>query len=156
MPSGLRIIDGHQTIVTLPAAPNIGLWEVEITPPGLDQGGPNDATTMRNTAWRTMFPKHLATLTAMTFTAAYDPAVLSDFIAHRGVNQLVVIRFPDWSTWSFWGYLDKVIPERIVEGAQPRVTVTIQPTNFNNSQVETGPVYGTGTTTTTTTTTTTP
>jgi len=56
-------------------------------------------------------------------------------------NQLITITWPDTSTLAFWGWLDKFVPANVVEGEQPTATVTIEPSNQNDSQVETAPVY---------------
>jgi len=53
-----RIDDGFQTLVSFANYPDVLLWEKEVTPPGVDGGGANETTTMRNTAWRTRSPSN--------------------------------------------------------------------------------------------------
>lgn len=136
-----RIDDGFATLIEFSLDSDVQLWEKEVTPPGVAAGGPIDTTTMRNTAWRTMSPKQLKTLTAMTLVAAYDPAVYDEIVAMCGVNQLITITFADDSTLAFWGWIDEFKPNQIVEGEQPTAEVTIHPSNQNNSQVEVAPSY---------------
>jgi hypothetical protein len=136
-----RIDDGHATFFTFSEAPTVKFWEKSVTPPGMDAGGANDTTTMHNTRYRTMAPKKLVTMSDSTFTAAYDPAVYSEIVSMLGVNQSIVIQFPDLSKVTFWGWLDKFTPNEAVEGAQPEASCTIVCSNQNSSGVETAPAY---------------
>jgi len=137
--------DGHSTRVSFAADASAAvtlLVEKSVTPPGVDGGGPVDTTTMANTTYHTQQPKQLITMTNSSFTAAYDPDVLTNIIALVNVNTLITLTFPDAVTWAFWGYLDKFIPNANEEGEQPTAEVTIVPTNQNDSAVETAPVEG--------------
>lgn len=153
-PFGVRLDDGFSTVITFANATTISFWEKEITPPGMDAGGPVDTTTMRNVLYRTMNAKHLITMTPMTFVAAYNSGVLDDVVNQLGKNQQITVTFPDGRPWTFWGFLDKFQPNALKEGEQPTAQVTIQPTNQNASGTETAPTMGTTSSTGTTTTTT--
>jgi len=137
-----RIDDGHPTTIDFANAPSTGLlvWEKEVTPPGLNGGGPNDTTTMRNTTWRTMAPKKLISLTQGSFVAAYDPEAFSILLDQLNVNQLITVTFPDGSTYDFWGWMNEFTPNACTEGEQPTANVTIEPSNQNAAGVETAPV----------------
>lgn len=138
-----RIDDGYQTLVTFSAASS-GVevfWEKSVTPPGIDGGGPNDTTTMHNTAYRTNSPKFLKTLTAGSFTAAYDPAILDELIAMVNVNQAITVTFPDGSSWLFWGWINEATPSELVEGEQPTIDITVEPSNQDAAGDEIAPVY---------------
>jgi len=137
----MRIDDGFSTLIGFAANPNVKLWEKEVTPPGITGGGAIDTTTMRNTAWRTLSPKQLKSLTPCSFTAAYDTAVFVQLNTMIGVNQLITITFADGSKLKFWGWLDEFTPGAITEGEQPTADCTIQPSNQNNSNVEVAPLY---------------
>lgn len=138
--------DGHPTTIDF-SATSSGvtltdiLAEKEVTPPGVDGGPENDTSTMRNVTWRTKQPPSLRTMTNSSFMAAYDPALLDEIVAMVNVNQELTITFPDGSTWVIWGWLSSFTPNPSTEGSQPTATVTIMPSNQNNSGVETGPVY---------------
>ena len=136
-----RIDDGHGTIIAFADNPSVKLYEKEITPPGISGGGANDTTTMHNSAWRTMAPKQLKTMTECSFTAAYDPAVYTEILTMINNNQQITLTFADGSTLIFWGWLDEFTPNAVVEGEQPTAEITIIPSNQNDSQVETAPVY---------------
>ena len=136
-----RIDDGHSTIVTFAEDGAIALFEKEVTPPGVDGGGANPTTTMRNTVWRTNAPKKLKTLTDAALTVAYDPAVIDSIVAMCQINQLITVTYPDLSTLAFWGWLDTFTPNANVEGEQPTAEVNIIPSNMNGSLVETAPVF---------------
>jgi len=141
-----RIDDGFATTITFAdqgsgTGPGITFWEKEITPPGMDAGGENDTTTMRNTTYRTKAPKKLITMTPMTLVVSYDAVFYDDIVDMIGDNQLITITFPDTSTVAFYGWLDKFEPGNIVEGEQPTATITIICSNQNVAGVETAPDY---------------
>jgi hypothetical protein len=138
-----RIDDGYQTLISFEkgASGGVKFYEKDVTPPGLDAGGANDTTTMRNTLWRTKASKKLITMTDMTLTVSYDPAIYSDILTMIGDNQQITITFPDGATLVFWGWLDKFTPGQIAEGSQPTATITIIPSNQNDSGTEEPPVY---------------
>ena len=136
--------DGFPTTVTFSNAPSgvtLYFQEKSITPPGIDMGGENDTTTMRNTAWRTKQPKKLKSLTEGTMECKYDPAVYNQILSMIGVNTVIVITFPDYSTVRFRGWLDKFMPGTIVEGEMATATVTIIPANQTAAGTEVAPVY---------------
>jgi len=153
-PSGQKLDDGFSTIVTFSLNTTLSLWEIEVTPPGWDGGDPNPTTTMRNTSLRTMIPKKLKTMTPMDCLMQYDEGaflVIGDMI---NKNQQLTLTFPTGRPWTFWGYLRSFLPQRNIEGDRPTARVVLQPTNQNNSNVETNPTVGTTTSSTSTTTTT--
>lgn len=137
----MRIDDGHATLVEFSAIPGIKVWEKEVTPPGISGGGPTDTTTMRNTEWRTQSPKHLKTLTPLSFTAAYDPAVFPELVANINVNQQVTLTWPDGATLQFWGWIDDAAPGANAEGEQPTMDITVQPSNHDNDGNEVDPDF---------------
>jgi hypothetical protein len=131
-----RLRDGFATLIGFSLNGNVRLWEVTVKPPGLDAGGANDTTTMRNESYRTRQPKALKTVTAVTGSGAYDPVVYDDFKAMLGVNQEITVDMPDGSSVTFWGWLDKFEPQEHREGEQPTASFTIEPSNQDNSFVE--------------------
>lgn len=140
-PAGIKIDDGYQTRIVFAANTTVSLWEKSVKPPGMDGGDAVETTTMRNTTYRTMAPRHLLTLTPMTMTCAYDPNSYNQLIQLINVRTTVTVQFPDGSTLAFFGFLQKFEPNDIKEGEQPEATVTITPTNFDNTnKVEAGPV----------------
>jgi len=128
-PAGIKLDDGHQTLITFEADPDIELWEKSVTPPGIDGGDGVDTTTMHNTTYRTMSPRSLFTLTPMTTTMAYDPVFYTRALDLINVETTVTITFPDGSTLSFYGFLKSFEPGELAEGAQPTASVSIVPTN---------------------------
>ena len=141
-----RIDDGHPTTIAFGSqssgtGPGITFWEKEVTPPGMDAGGENDITTMRNTLYRTKAPKQLITMTEMTLVASYDAVFYDDIVDMIKENQLITITFPDTSTLAFYGWLDKFVPGNVVEGEQPTASVTIVPSNQDAAGDEIAPDY---------------
>ena len=136
-----RIDDGFSTTVAFADAPGIKLYEKDITPPGVDGGGPNDTTTMRNTAWRTKSPKKLKTLDQIVFTAAYATDVYPTLVAQVNNNQLITVTFADGSTLAVWVWLDKFKPNPVKEGEQPTASCTVEISNQDDDGDEVAPVY---------------
>jgi len=138
------LTDGHQTLITFDALGSgvtLLLKETTVTPPGIDSGGENDTTTMRNETWRTKQPKHLKTLTDGSCTFQYDPGIYDQILDIIGVNGLVTVTFSDESTLEFYGWLNNFTPGECVEGAMPTATGTIICSNQTDAGVETAPVY---------------
>ena len=141
-----RIDDGFSTTIAFSASASgvlltDAMWEKEVTPPGIEAGGAIDTTTMRNTTWRTKKPRQLKSLLQAGCTVAYDPDVIDEIVATIGVNQQITITYPDGETLVFWGWIESWTPNNIVEGEQPTATMAIEPSNQNNSNVETAPVF---------------
>ena len=137
-----RLDDGHSTTIEFAAEDSAGIkfWEKEVTPPGMEGGGPNETTTMRNDKYRTQSPKKLITMTDATLKVAYDAEVSDQIVAIINVNNLITITYPDGAELAFWGWLNTWAPDALVEGEQPTATVTIHTSNQNASGVETAPV----------------
>ena len=135
-----RLDDGFSTTIAFADDSDVQLFEKEVTPPGIDAGGPIDTTTMQNTTYRTMVGKSLITLSESSLTVAYDTALYNEIVAMVGNNQQITITFPDATTIAFFGFIDKFTPNALVEGEQPTAEIVIVPTNTNTSGVETAPV----------------
>ena len=137
-----RLDDGFATTIEFSASgsPGATFWEKEVTPPGMEGGGPNDTTTMRNTDYRTQSPKQLITMTDATLKVAYDAEAINYIVDLINVNNLITITYPDGAELAFWGWLNTWTPDALVEGEQPTATITIHASNQNASGDETGPV----------------
>lgn len=140
-PSGRKLKKGFRTLVTLSRNPTIALFEVSVTPPGIDGGDAIDNTTMHNTRRRTKAPRDLIDSTDMTFTAAYDPKIYTDILAQVNVEQTITCRWSDGSTLAFFGFLQKFEPGENTETDMPTATVTIVETDVDpTTGAETDPV----------------
>lgn len=142
-PTGSRLDDGYQTLITFATEPAVKLWEKTVTPPGIDGGDPIDTTTQHNEEWKTQDAPGLKMMTGSSFTAAYDPAVFDDIVALINVHTTITITFPDGSTLAFFGWLRSFEPDGMSEGEQPEATVNIEAANQDATGAEQAPVYGT-------------
>jgi hypothetical protein len=123
----------------------IYLCEKRLKPFGIDGGGPNDTTCMRNIQWRTRQPKKLLTLTDMSLTVSYDPYILEFIVGFIQVNQPLFLFWPDGSQIKFWGWVDGFEPAEVTEGAQPEAEMKVCPSNFDDdNNVEFAPEYTAG------------
>lgn len=136
------LTDGFATLITFAENGSVQLWEKEVTPPGYEGGGAVDQTTMRNTTWRTQLSRQLTTASAMTLTAAYDPAAYLEVLNMRKTNQQITVTFPDASTLVFFGWIEAFTPNTLTEGEQPTAELTLEVSNIDPADdSETGPVY---------------
>jgi len=144
------LTDGFPTTITFTSSSlesgNIQceiMEELDLTPPGISGGGPNDTTSMRNEVWRTRHPKKLKTLTPCTVTVKYDPELFDEMRKMVNDNQELTILFSDSSSLVFWGWVDTFTPNACTEGEQPTATIVIEPSNMDadNNNAEIGPVY---------------
>jgi hypothetical protein len=143
MPGVERLRDGYPTTINLSGA-GVTFWEKTVQPIGIDGGEPIDTTTMRNESVRTKAPRHLYDVTPIQINAAYDPTVYTTILAQININQQIVTTMPDGATITWWGYLQKFIPEVNEEGKEPMAAITLVPTNVNASDIETIPVLAAG------------
>lgn len=134
------LTEGFSTILTFSLGA-VQFAEKTVQPPGLDSGGPNDTTTMRNTRWRTMQPKKLVTATPIKGKCAYATSAYQTLLTQLGQNQQITVTFSDLTKVTIWGYLDKFEPQEVKEGSQPEADFTVQPTNQDNSGNEQAPVW---------------
>lgn len=140
-PVGIRLETGHPTKVTFAADPDVSLWEMATTPPGIDGGDPIDTTTFFNVTYRTQAPRRLKQMTETSFTAAYDPAVLTQVVALVNVETTITITFMDGSTWAAFGWLQTFEPQEATEDEMPTADCTIAFGNANpTTGAEDGPV----------------
>lgn len=135
-----RLDDGFSTTIGFGLNANVKFYEKTVTPPGLEAGGSNDTTTMRNTTYRTFAPKKLITVSEAACNVAYDTGAYADILAMLGKNQLITVTFPDQSTYAFYGWIDSFTPAALQDGAQPTADVKIIPSNQDATGAETAPV----------------
>ncbi len=141
IPPGIKLLDGFSTVIAFAVDANINLWEIGVTPPGIDGGDAIEVTNMHNITWRTFEPRSLYTLSESSFTSFYDPEVYVSILLLVNVRGSVTTHFPDGSTLDYYGYLRVFEPQEIVEGDTPQANVTIQPTNWDPvNNVEAAPV----------------
>lgn len=140
-PAGIKMDDGHSTLITIGSLTTISFWEKTVKPPGVDGGDKIDTTTMHNVTYRTFEPRALITLTECTTSAAWDPNLYNQLVQHVNRNTTITVRFPDGSTCAFYGFVKSAEPGEHSEGEMPMIDVTIEPTNWDPAnRVEAGPV----------------
>lgn len=141
-PAGIALENGYRTAMAFDRLPTFSVFEKQVTPPEVDGGEPIDTTTMRRTKWRTHAPSALLSLKPFTYKGAYDPNMYNQVI-NTLINQpgSITIWFPDNSTVSFFGYLQKATPETHEnDSKQPEITITVVPTNWDPiNKVEAAP-----------------
>lgn len=139
-PSGIMLKDGYRATFTFSLDPDCSLKEVTITPGGEDLGDPIDQTTMWNDSYMTAAPQSLSQTGPTTIECAYDPAVLTELEAMKGVEQTGTLTWKDGSTYAQYGWVNSWEIGQLVIGTQPRMTITWHNSNFDpTNNVEAGP-----------------
>ncbi len=148
----MYLFDGFSTLLNITfQSSNVLLYlvEREVTPPSLEVGS-IDITTMRSGYLRHTAAKQLVTVGNLKVMAMYDPAVYGQLLTivtdtygagrpppsrvrntrlRMGQTGLMQVLFPDASTLSFWGFIDKITPSTHKEGEFPSMELDIVPTN---------------------------
>lgn len=132
-PAGVRIENGHPTVITLANDPDMAYWETDVTPPGVDGGDANDLTNMHNVEWRTFAPRTLKTLTEAGCTVQVAPDTYGLTITVINDPTTVTIHMPGGATLAFYGYARSLTWNPWVEGEPPTGQFAIQPTNRDPS-----------------------
>lgn len=144
VPPGQPMKDGYRSLITFAADPDILLWEVGATPPGIEGGDPIDTTNMHTGTWRTFRPRSLLTLTPMSVRCNYYPLVYPQLVAITNLETVVTFHFPSGNYVAFYGFLKSFEPGENVEGEDPEGTANIVPTNWDPvNNVTAGPATGT-------------
>jgi hypothetical protein len=140
MPTGTQMSDGFSTIIEFANAPNIALWEQEITPFGVEVPGVPQ-TSMRNDEVETQLPAKLKMYSDGSMVVGYDALVLDDIDAQVGVNQLISITMPNAAAtkWNFWGWLAEFKPNSNKPKEKPTANCVFKVSNLNNSGAEVKP-----------------
>lgn len=128
-PTGVKLTDGYQTLITFADKPTISFWEKTVQPPGFDGGAAVDNTTMHNETVRTFAPRNLITMTDCAATCAYDAIVLPQILGLINAEDDVTITFPSGDTWAFFGFCRSFEPQDHEDGSQPEANIVVVCTN---------------------------
>ena len=140
-PAGIKMDNGHSTKLSCARSQTLSFWEVTVKPPSMIGGDPIPTTTMHNVTYRSKAPQALIDSGNCVVTAAYDPNVYDQLLQYLNVEDSWTIRFPDGSTYTFFGWLREFEPDPLEEGTRPTATITIEVSNQNpTSGAEDGPV----------------
>lgn len=143
-PDGRKLQDGKgptKATFTWAADTNWNLFDIEVGIPGFDGGEPVNTSTQFNNTWHTKFMRVLFDLKEFSVTGGFDPILLTEILAAKGVNGTGTVTFPDGSTYCFYCGIRSLEFEKLVEGTFPKATVTIVPTNTDpTTGAEEGPV----------------
>jgi hypothetical protein len=142
IPTGYRLPEGFKITIAFALQPAVQFWEKAVKPGGIDGGEPLDFTTQHNIAWHTSRPRKLKKKEPYTATVAYDPDCLPIINGMINSEDSVTIHWPENSTDSFYGYLQKFEPKELKVGEPPEAEITIAVTNWDpTANVEQGPVF---------------
>lgn len=135
------LTSGFKTTYTFALNGAVKLKETEVTPPGMDQRGGIDISTMRNTKVKTKAAKPLTEIPDCSATVSYDPNALAQIYAMIGSNQQITVTYPDTTTTQFWGFINKFTPNGMKEDDMPLADLEIVVTNTDLSGNEVAPTW---------------
>lgn len=136
--------DGLSTKIALENDPDIEFWEVEVQPPGVDGGDEINMTTMHSVTWEVFRARQLKRLTPFTVRAFYAQDVYVSILAQVNNEQTMTVIHPDTDSTSFYGYMQRFIPQANVPGQPPQADITFVPTQWDpDAGAEAGPLIGT-------------
>jgi len=137
--------DTRDAVGTVLVIGSAALEKVTLKGIGLNGGDPLDASHLGNVAYLTKKPQSLLEVMELTGTAHYAPENLAVIVAELNKNQSLVLTFPGVGTVTFWGYLQTYEPDEGEIGSTWNASFTVQVTNLNATDVETGPVFAAAT-----------
>lgn len=143
-PTGIKFEDGFSTKISFASNPTVCFWERTVKPPGMNGGDAINTTTMHNSTVHTKAPRSLIDYDNSTLNVAWDPNAFGTGQVKSLINfrDSITCRFPDGSTLTFYGYLQKFEPSDMKEGDMPEASITIVPTNWDPvGRVEAAPVF---------------
>lgn len=132
-PTGQPMTNGFPIQMVFSLAPDVPIWGVSITPPGIDGGDPIDTTNQHNEEWRTMAMRILKTLSKAKLVAQWNPLSYND-ISTKLINKegVITIVFPTNPKLAiaFYGGMKDFQPQEIEEGSTepPKAEFEIVPT----------------------------
>lgn len=141
IPEGIKLAEGFHIKHAFERSLTFSIWEKAVKIPTFDGGEPIEQTTQHNTTYETSAPRSLIKVGPMTYKGAYDPNCISQGLAMINQPQAMTDIFPDGSTLTYFGYLQKIEFDDQEIGKQPEATVTVIVTNYDPvGHVEAAPV----------------
>jgi hypothetical protein len=138
--------DGIGTIMTFGKGPNFPLYgEVELTPPGVNMGGPIDLIGLRTVGWAPAAAQSIKRLQPLNVKIMFDPELVPTAYTFMGRNQVISVRWPTLATLNWYGWIEDLNFEPHQPGQRPLANMVIQPSNLNPNCVLTGPWWTTAT-----------
>lgn len=138
-PVGLPQEDGHSTLITFLADPDVSFWEKIVQPFGLEGGPPIEQTSMHNVAFTTKRAQHLIDVEAGASEVSYKGAIYDQIKALINTETVITYKLPDNTKWCKHGYLRSFKPTRNSKGNQPMANIVIEAINLDSAGAEFGP-----------------
>jgi len=124
---------------TLTGTGGWSIYKIRITPPAISVGDKIDLTHLENSEWRTGAPPTLRDLSGCSFVGLLDEEEYFGMTERVGKNQQLTLTLPGTQKFIFWGYIANFAVGEIGEGGPVECTGTIEATNMNGTDEETGP-----------------
>lgn len=128
-----RMTEGFKITVDIDGVVTPLFDEVEVTPPGFDNGEPIDIMHQRVVGNLVIkAPRSTIEIDDGQFTAAYDPAAIAQIRAVAGVNKEITYTYPNGYTILFCGYVRSFKPTGgMSRGNRPLATIVMVTTNID-------------------------
>lgn len=141
-PTAWKEDQGFRIQVTNSVNPAIALWEIEVTPQGVEGGDPIDTSNQFNVKWHTKRPRALVNAEGGKMKCAVCAGSRHEFEALVNIEGVITEHLPDGSTECYYGYYKSIKFDAFKEGERPTCEVEIVETDFDPvNAVEAGPVF---------------
>ncbi len=141
-PTAWKEDQGFRIQVTNSANPSLAIWEIEVTPQGVDGGEAIRTSNQFNTRYHTKRPRALIDSNGGKLKGAICAGSRHQFEAICNVEATITEHYPDGSTYAYYGFYRSFKPDSQKEGERPTCEVEIVETDWDyTNAVEQGPVY---------------
>jgi len=142
VPTSWKIDQGYRITITNSADTDVSLFEVEVTPGGLDNGDPIDTSTQFNNKYHTRRPRALMKADGAKIKAQLAAGTRKQVDLLIGVEATITETYPDGSTYCYYGYFKSVKFDTFKEGEKPMCEVEVVETDWDYvNSVEAGAVF---------------
>lgn len=141
-PTAWKTDQGYRIEIVNSINPAVALWEIEVTPQGVEGGDAIDTTTQFNNIWHTKRPRALINATGGKIKAQLAAGTRNQATALINKEATITEIYPDGSTYAYYGFFKNVKFDAFKEGEKPTCEVEIVETDWDYvNSVEAGPAY---------------
>lgn len=141
-PTAWKIDQGFRILVTNALNAGIALFEIEVTPGGLDNGDPIDTSTQYQTKYHVRRPRALNKADGAKIKAQLAAGTRNELDALIGKETTITEKYPDGSTYCYYGYYKSVKYDAFKEGEKPTCEVEVVETDWDYiNAIEAGAVF---------------